>query len=276
LRGAHRNGLLMGAPELSDERRAACGPGVTWRADDEEDPNEAPRAGTEVYDALDDGDDDDGDDDRDDDNASPLPMSIHGLAARARSPAPPRLPGLPGMSGLPGLPTGGPSLPGLPPRQKTEVERFAGVELTSIINMMDLDDQGSRPLVDLNIAPTIDSGPRVMDLDQRLDSDPALNAFVSSLPPTMMGAAIPPAPPPRTGERPQFAPPPPHGMNEMVPSGSRRGSTAGDTVPRQQYHGAKPAPRFTVKLWMVILALLAIGLVVTLVVALSGPDLPGK
>jgi len=276
MRCAHRNGLLMGAPELADELRAACGPGEMWRGeDDEEDPNEPPRAGTEVYDAIDDDDEDEGDDE----DFSPLPLSIHGLAARAKSPMPPKLPGLPALPGLTQA-AAGRELPGLPPRQKTEVERFAGVELTSIINMMDLDDQGSKPLVDLNVAPTIDSGPRALDLDRRLDSDPALNAFVSSLPPTMQGAAIPPAPPPpRTGERPQFAPPPqqqPHGMNEMMATAPRRGSTSGDTVPRQQFQTSRPPARFTIKLWMVIVALVAIGLVVTLIVAMSGPDLPGK
>ena len=265
MRCAHRNGLLMGAPELAEELSAACGPGESWRgADDEEDPNEAPRAGTEVYDALDDGDEDEDADNDDSRAASPVPLSLHGLAARARAPSPPRLPGLPGLPGMSAMP----GLPGLPPRQKTEVDRFAGVELTSIINMMDLDDQGSRPLVDLNIAPTIDSGPRAVDLEQRLDSDPSLNAFVSSLPTTRSAS---PPPPPRTGERPY---PQTHG-NEMQPP--RRVSTTGlETTPRQHYPAPRPPSRFTLKAWMVILALVVIGVVVALVVALSGPDLPRK
>jgi serine/threonine protein kinase len=267
MRCAHRNGLLMGAPELADELREACGPNETWRgSDEEEDPNEAPRAGTEVYDALDDSDDNDDDadlDDDDDDSVPPMPMSIHSLAARARSPQPPRLPGLPAMPGMPGL-------PGLPPRPKTEVDRFAGVELTSIINMMDLDDQGSKPLVDLNASPTLDSGPRAMDLERRLDSDPALNAFVSSLPPTMNSS--PPPPPARTGERP-FTPPPLEGA-DLLPTAPRRVNTEVGTTPRQQFSTGRTGSRFTIKAWMVIVALVVVGLVVTLIVALSGPDLP--
>jgi serine/threonine protein kinase len=260
MRCAHRNGLLMGAPELAEELRAACGPNETWRGEDEEeDPNEAPRAGTEVYDALDDSDDDDDAGDDDDNDDQPMPMSIHALAARAKSPASPRLPGLPAMRD--------------PARPKTEVDRFAGVELTSIINMMGLDDQGSEPLVDLNVAPTLDSGPRAMDLDRRLDSDPALNAFVSSLPPTMTSS--PPPPPSRTGERP-FTPAP-LDVGDMLPTAPRRVSTAGvGTTPRQQFQTPRPGSRFTIKAWMVIVALVAVGLVVTLIVALSGPDLPRK
>ena len=40
-----------------------------------------------------------------------------------------------------------------PARPKTEIERFAGVELTSVINMMDLEAQGAQPLVDLDGEP---------------------------------------------------------------------------------------------------------------------------
>jgi hypothetical protein len=166
-----------------------------------------------------------------------------------------------------------PPLPGLPPRPKTEVDRFAGVELTSIINMMDLDDQGSRPLVDLNASPTLDSGPRAIDLDRRMDSDPSLNAFVSSLPPTMTSS--PPPPPARTGERP-FTPPPLE-VGDMLPTAPRRVSTAGvGTTPRQQFQTSKSGSRFTIRAWMVIVALVVVGIVVTLIVALSGPDLPRR
>jgi hypothetical protein len=65
-RCAHRNGLLMSAPELARELLAAVGPTDQWRADDDDDDlGYAPRAGTEVYDAGDDGGDlrDDDDDD---------------------------------------------------------------------------------------------------------------------------------------------------------------------------------------------------------------------
>ncbi len=279
MRCAHRNGLLMSAPELAAELLAACGPNETWRGPDEEDAHDAKRQGTEVYDALDDEDEDD-----DDDSGPPMPLSIHSIAARAARPAKAATP---------------PSANPFSERPKTEVNKFAGVELTSIINMMDLDNQGSKPLVDLNVAPTIESGPRPMPLDPigshdprlatqlegalpllRIDSDPALQEFVSSLPPTSMSS--PPPPPSRpgpTGER-AFAPPP-LDVAELLPTAPRRVSTSGlDTQPRHPYpQHAQRAPsttRSAIRPWMVIVGLVLLGIIVTLIVALSGPDLPRK
>lgn len=229
MRCAHRNGLLMSAPELAQELLAACGPPEAWRGDDDdEDVADAKRAGTEVYDPGDD-DDDDGDDEVNLDNE--VPLSIHSIAARAtRSPTPPAS-----------------------NRPKTEVGKFAGVELTSIINMMDLDDQGSRPLVDLDDSqPAIRSSP---PSSSRVDSDPSLGSFVKSL----------------------SSPSPP---SELVP-----------TVPRQQFplQGAPNAAEPTwrgppvqarakgkafLRPWMVILVLVLAAIVTALIVALSGPNIP--
>src|SRR5690606_35003310 len=76
-RCAHRNGLLMSAPELAGELRAACGEFEGWRSDDDDDDlGYAPRAGTEVYDAVDDEDEDD------DDDLGLGPVSIHSIASR--------------------------------------------------------------------------------------------------------------------------------------------------------------------------------------------------
>ena len=52
-RCAHRNGLLMSAPELARELLDACGPPDQWRGEDDDDDlgYVAARAGTEVYDA---------------------------------------------------------------------------------------------------------------------------------------------------------------------------------------------------------------------------------
>jgi len=139
-RCAHRNGLLMSAPDLAEELRAACGDFEQWRTDDDDDDlGYAVRAGTEVYDAEDDEDaedDDDGDRDEDDDDGEldVGPASIHSLAA-ARGAA---------------------ARGGEPPARPKEVSRFHGVELTSIINMIDLEggtlDSGPRG--------ALDSGPR--------------------------------------------------------------------------------------------------------------------
>ena len=131
MRCAHRNGLLMSAPELATELRDACGPTDQWRSgeDDEEDFGSiaGKRAGTEVYDASDD-DDDEGSGELDIRPSGPL--SIHSIAARAKSPTkPPARP----PAKLP---------PPIPVRAKTEIEKFQGMELTSIINMIDVDQAG--------------------------------------------------------------------------------------------------------------------------------------
>jgi serine/threonine protein kinase len=233
MRCAHRNGLLMSAPELAQELLAACGPPEAWRGEeDDEDVADAKRAGTEVYDP---GDDDDEDDD------VPVPMSIHSIAARATKPSPPPVPARP-------------RTPPASTRPKTEVGKFAGVELTSIINMMDLDDQGSKPLVDLDDSqPAIRSSP---PSSSRIDSDPSLGSFVKSL-------SSPAAP------------------SELVP-----------TVPRQQFSRQPAAPNAAeptwrgppvkasaksksfIRPWMVILVLVLAAIVTALIVALSGPNIP--
>jgi serine/threonine protein kinase len=205
MRCAHRNGLLMSAPELANELLEACGPTDQWRTiEDEEDPLDAPRAGTEVYDAA-------ADDDDDDDGG--VPLSIHGLASRARSSAK-----------SPPLNTKSPPLL----RARTEVGKFQGVELTSIINMMDLEDQsvlGSKPLVDLD-----SPAPRV---DRPIEPRPA-------------------------------ASPPP----------SRRATTPEPaTTPRRLGERAQSKGKPAIRPWMVIMLILVVGLVVTLIVALSGPSL---
>ena len=206
MRCAHRNGLLMGAPELARELRDACGPTDQWRGEeDDEDVLEVPRAGTEVYDAA-------GDDDDDDDDALPIrpsgPLSIHALAARARA---------------------------TPPRPKTEVGKFAGVELTSIINMIAEDHHGSMPLVDLDAAPP---------LPARAATDPALMAFVDSLSgPTAM------IPDPQPVQRPV----------------SRRLD-----IPKTAQ--TKSAAPLRIQPWMVIVALVVIAGIIALVLALSGPN----
>src|SRR5262249_46896364 len=84
-RCAHRNGLLMSAPDLAEELRAACGDFEQWRSDEDDDEvGVAPRAGTEVYDALDDEDEDEDDDEAEDEDDLGLgPVSVHSIAARA-------------------------------------------------------------------------------------------------------------------------------------------------------------------------------------------------
>ncbi|HEY5945715.1 MAG TPA: serine/threonine-protein kinase [Kofleriaceae bacterium] len=261
MRCAHRNGLLMSAPELGRELLEACGPVDQWREDpDEDDDLDVPRAGTEVYDP---GDDDD------DDSALEIgpsgPLSIHSIAARAKS----------SPSGVksPPLNTKSPPL-----RPKTEVGKFQGVELTSIINMMDLDDRaGSLPLVDL------DSDPRIQPPAPRqgFDSDPALMSLVQSLPsargqspPQNYSQPRPPPPPP---------PPPRYDHNDSVVATTPR-QFIPSSPPRQAEPAAVPrtgkrkpstrAERSAFTPWIVIGLIVVVAIVVTLIVAMSGPSLP--
>jgi serine/threonine protein kinase len=234
-RFAHRHGLLMNAPDLARELLDACGPTDQWRGDDDDDDLgyvEGKRAGTEVYDAS-----DDEDEERDDEDLGIGPVSIHSIAiARAKTPKssvaprprpqPPRLP---------------------PPRPKTEVGKFAGVELTSIINMMDLEgSDGAKPLVDLDKGPTLDSGPR------SIQSAPSpLPAPRRADPMEQMPTAPRPAP---------VAP-----LAQQPPLGTR--------VARQSTAGKRSKSKMPYLI--VILVLVAAG-VAAAIVAMSGPDVEVK
>ncbi len=114
-RCAHRHGLLMSAPELAEELVDACGPIDQWRDEGEEEEGAAaPRAGTEVYDAVDD----------EDDEGEPAPIPLQNLAAARGS-------GKLGPSPA--------SVAAALGRAKTEIGKLQGLELTSIINMMDVE-----------------------------------------------------------------------------------------------------------------------------------------
>jgi serine/threonine protein kinase len=279
-RCAHRNGLLMSAPELADELRAACGEFEQWRSDDEDDDlGYAPRAGTEVYDALDDEDDED--------DLGLGPVSIHSVAR----PSPSR----------PALPASSPDRRSMIERQsrpKTQVNRFAGVELTSIINMMDLEGaEGARPLVDLNVGPRLDSGPRLLDSGPRLlDSGPQIpgppgprpnvtqpGMGVPSLGPDLMPTAPRAAPFPGGGPpAPQPAPPmnrlPPMAPRQPIPppvqpsipsqAAPRRGT------PRTRRSSSRHRRPSWLRPWMVIALILVLTGGVAIIVAMSGPDVP--
>jgi serine/threonine protein kinase len=248
-RCAHRNGLLMSAPELAQELLDACGPIDQWRGDDDDDELEfVPRAGTEVYDATEDEDDED-----------VGPVSIHSIAAKANRVATPRNSGSVSMV-----------------RPKTEIGKFNGVELTSIINMFDLEGgDGSKPLVDLNVGPKLDSGPRL-----QLDSGP-------SVLPTLKGVGAIQDDISPTAPR-SFQPDPPRPMG-MSPSMNPNATTMGTGFPPQfpptQQRKSQPQRRpgvpgkkkSAIRPWMVILAVVVIAIVVTMIVAMSGPSVsPSK
>lgn len=272
-RCAHRNQLLMSAPELAEELLVACGDTAQWRNDDDddEDADPAQRPGTEVYDIGD-----------DDDEESLAPMSIHSLAAKANK-----------------LRKSSNSEP--PERPKTEIEKFQGVELTSIINMIDIEGaDGAKPLVDL-----LDSGPRLVD------SGPRPLASLESGPRAMpKTTSLRPAPPPPAEEMAPTAPrafdprgpaPPPmqrtmQGLPPMAAIQQQRaqrptGAPAGYPQPYPQPQAPYPQParpaqvaqrdprvsttrakRSSVRTWVVILLILVAAGFATFFIATSGPD----
>jgi eukaryotic-like serine/threonine-protein kinase len=297
-RCAHRNGLLVSAPELAAELRDACGDFEQWRSDDEEEEAAgAPRAGTEVYDAADDEDEDeaeaeaeaeaedeDGGRGRDDDDDLGLgPVSIHSIAARASE-----------ERGV---------------RPKTEVSRFHGVELTSIINMIDLEGAEGARSFDLGSGPrSVDSGPRSVDSGPRSggsgprggDPSPLGEGTpgarpnltqqgigvpnVSDLAPTAprqmpFPQAGPQWPMPMQGQAPMQAQPqrPPLSMQQARPP-QQQPSLAPRPAPQpgQQRRASSASRRkpSRIRPWLVIALILILTGTVAILVAMSGPDVP--
>jgi len=277
-RCAHRNGLLMSAPEVARELLDSCGPVDQWRGDEDDDDFIVARAGTEVYDARD-------EEEEEVERIPSGPISIHSLAARVSS------------SKI--------------PRPKTEIQRFHGMELTSIINMIDLEAQGSRPLVDVSTpVPPFDSGPRTIEAPTRhlkkgaaRESPPPQPAYV---PPAVQTLQLqlpqqrpappqqrPPAPPPpqqqqRVAPLPSSHPAPPsaphpvrHDSGELMPTVPRRHPStqppiaAGPpTAPRTRSISRRKAS--AINPWMVIAVIVVLGAIALVIVALSGPKVPGK
>ena len=221
---AHRHGLLIAAPELARELLETCGPIDQWRddyGDDDLGYAAGKRAGTEVYDASDDEDEEE----LEDEDLGMGPVSIHSIAlARTKS-------------------------ADRQSRPKTEVGKFAGVELTSIINMMDLEgSDGAKPLVDLGDGPRLDSDPSALPTPPR--GEAPLRAQADPM------DSVSTAP----RRAPQVSQQPPVGMRIAATPGSSRQSTRGR-------RGTKPKMPWVI----VVLVLLAAGISAA-VVAMSGPD----
>jgi eukaryotic-like serine/threonine-protein kinase len=280
MRLAHRSGLLMSAPELAGELMEACGPIEQWRDDDDDDDlgyAEGKRGGTEVY---------SGNDEDDDDEVISEPKSISVAAKPTRHSRPSR--------------------PSRPPtvRAKTELGKLAGMELTSIINMIDLEAQGTnigaQPLVDLEL----DSGPRIYSREAPVTLAPTAPRPLPqpSRPPplqdplgTTKPGMAPAPPPPRPNQPPQMmkaAQPPPMTRVAAAPPppqqhyGGQQQMPAMPTMPPQYptqprpHEGREIAPvrrkRSKLTTYIVIVAILFAAGVVALVIALSGPTVPGK
>jgi hypothetical protein len=253
LRCAHRNGLLISAPELARHMLDVCGPVDQWRdeADEADEPAGTaalPRGATEVY---------EGQDDDDDEDFSPL--SIHSLAERAER----------AQRGGAEATRRGP-----PARLKTsatELSRFQGIELTSIINMIEENADGAAPLVDLDqlgrgsgriraATPTRDSGP---DLGRAITPTPP------SSEPTMRGMGRPATP----SGIPLAMPPP--GMPARIDSGMTvMGPPPVPTPPPRRPPMMPPTgvtrAGFRIKPWMLIALVVVVTLIIALIVGMSG------
>lgn len=230
-RCAHRNGLLMSAPELARELLDACGPIEQWR-DDDGDEDMGPRAGTELYDPA-----------SDPDVEAPFaPVSIHSIAARANNDR-------------------GPSNNERNSRPKSELGKYANVELTSIINMMDLENrEGAKPLVDLNVGPRLDSIPRLQLPKTQKQSPPPPAQPVRHAQPAQPGHPSQIVHQPYASE-PVYPRAPIPGAALRPPS---RAAPAGVRGRRRRWSPIQP--------WIVVVAILVVAGVAALIVALSGPD----
>jgi hypothetical protein len=280
-RCAHRNGLLISAPEVARELLDLCGPPDQWRGDDDDDDLAfLPRAGTEVYDNEDDEDDDGG-------SAAVRPSAASMAMRRSSPPGPPLHPILPDPE--PAVPL--PSMHVVPRRNltsrasrpKTEMAKLAGVvELTSIIKLIDLENEHRDSLRDAN-----ESTSRLMD--------PGRAAGPGS------GPRVRPSPPGGSGSRPAGSPPEPRrGEPTTIPQPARQPARPTDprdlmpTIPRPPPVPRAPSPQPTpvsqpvvpvargaqarakkksaVRPWLMIVAILLAAAVAGVVVAMSGPD----
>jgi serine/threonine protein kinase len=252
-RCAHRNGLLMSAPEVALELLELCGPPDQWRDDDDDDDlGYVPRAATEVYDG--------GEDDADDDDQE-IEVPIHRAlpGASVISSSRPRLPSPGGRSASSRISSSRISSSRMS-RPRSESARLQGVvELTSIINMIDLENQhreamGERPLVDLDLQARLDSppfgdpgqagesGPLPRSLDSRRVDDPGdFGSAPQRVQPRTRALPIQPM---------HFSPP----ARQATP------------VPPSE------KKRWPIRSWMVIVAILIAAAVAGMVVAMSGPD----
>jgi serine/threonine protein kinase len=228
LRCAHRNGMLTSAPEVAEHLVDVCGEHDQWREDEDDLVEPAGtaalsgRAGTEVYDHED--DDDFG------------PLSVHSMAERAEV-AQARARAQRAKTSLSGL------------------SRLQGVELTSIINMIESEVDGAAPLVDLDelgrgsgrVLVTPPSGMPSHDLR---DSEPQIPR------PSRRGDT---SGVPIRGERVRARP------DSTPDPRSRR-------LPPTRKQGAFDRPRFRIRAWMVLLAVAVIGFIIAVVVGMSGTE----
>ncbi|MBK9034678.1 MAG: serine/threonine protein kinase [Myxococcales bacterium] len=193
LRCAHRNSLMISAPELATHLRQVCGPPEEWRDVGEQIGGHTAQlggAGTEVYDAASGVEVQEGTEQLDargfDDDDGGLDDLVGALAA-ARSDG-----GRRDRNDRSGL---------------VDLGRLKRLELTSMVNIAELEQRGAKPLVDWG------------DLSARLDSEPGaapLRANTATPLPLAERQPVPArrearleAPPPRAGRDRLISAPPP-------------------------------------------------------------------
>jgi eukaryotic-like serine/threonine-protein kinase len=287
-RCAHRNGLLVSAPEVARELVDRCGPPDQWRGDeDDDDLGYVQRAATEVYDGG--GEDEDEGEDADAFAAAASPGSGPFSVSRHSSSR---------IS-----------------RPRTELAKGGVVELTSIINMIDLEQQhreamGDRSFVGSSADLRLDSG-------QRFDGAPSLsdveggrtiagpppiprNALpgMPGMPPSQLRAmplpAAPRSPLPAPFPAPTPAPSMPHpgppriDPHEAMPTLPRQLPPMAPGAPPPTARPAQPMPHFQapsrgrvrarkrsiLRPWMVIVAIILAAAVAGVIIGLSGPNVP--
>ncbi len=251
-RCAHRHGLLMSASELADELVAVCGPTETWR-DDDDDQDDGPRPSTSLI----------GDDEDEDDYAMPaaplLPPANMALGqARALRP---------------NVPTG--------------PDGFRGRELTSIINMIDEENNGSgraganasatgaNPLVHFDVGGPNRPGPAQAWPGSQASSAPSAPSHGSSN--ETSSAPV----------RDRMASPTPLNVNARLPVNAARSDDASQMADNKSRKPAKSnagtatkvakAPTsksgFRLRWWMATVLIVVAGAIAAIAVGMSGPKL---
>ena len=280
-RCAHRNGLLISAPEVARELLDLCGPPDQWRGDDDDDELAfLPRAGTEVY---------DNEDDEDDDGASARPSAASMAFPRGAPVGPPSIPTLPDAA--PPVPL--PSMHVIPRRQltsrpsrpKTEMAKLAGVvELTSIIKLIDLENEHRDSLRDANdstsrlIAPGRAPGPGPVPRGRpspaggpgsRQDGSPRepRRGDPTTIPHPPRPPAAPTDPRDLMPTIPRLPPAPPAPSPQPTPVSQRAVPAPTARAPQ-----ARTKKKSAVRPWLMIVAILLAAAVAGVVVAMSGPD----
>ncbi len=189
LRCAHKNGLMLSAPELANQLRDVCGPAAEWRDVEGREPTgtAALGGGTEVYDIEEGTEQLDADDLADDDRdlvsvvrelSAPIGPANEVVARRRLK----------------------------PPTVPVPLGKLQGLELTSMIKIGGpAKNEGARPLVDLDQLPPHKRTGEVSTISPLADEID--EASVVARPPT---AAMPPAqrrPPPAHDPRTETVPP---------------------------------------------------------------------